>query len=167
MEFEYGEYARHSGNKPFINIPAITNSELFSKITYMPRQNDDILFGYFQVKEKDKNFLRVFQLNTINEKQGCDSLKIARFKQKEIECSFIRPYLIESKKKKLYKILRLYKKNNPKFEQLKDEVLLKQLHKEFINKEIISSKDEILSSNMYLALWFNAPISELARWQPQ
>ena len=154
MEFEYGDYPFHSSGNDFNNFT----------LKYLPRKIDDIIFGYFHVKNEPLS--KIFSLSTTNKTQGCNKLK-ALLKQEKIECSFLTPYTIIGKKKKLYKILRLYKKNNPKFEQLKDEVLLKQLHKAFINKEIISPKDEILSSNMYLALWFNAPISELARWQPQ
>jgi hypothetical protein len=154
MEFEYGDYPFHSSGDDFKDFT----------VKYLPRKIDSIIFGYFHVK--NEHLSKIFSLSTTNKTQGCNKLKVL-LKQKEIECSFLTPYTIEGKKKKLYKVLKLYKKSNPKFEKLKDENLLKQLHKEFISKKIISPKDEMLSSNMYLALWFNAPIDELARWQPQ
>ncbi len=153
MEFEYGDYPFHSSGNDFSNFT----------LKYLPRKIDDIIFGYFHVKNEPLS--KIYPLSTTNKTRGCSELKV-RLKQEKIECSFLTPYTIIGKKKKLYQILRLYKKSNPKFEQLKDENLLKQLHKEFISKKVISPKDEILSSNMYLALWFNAPINELARWQP-
>jgi hypothetical protein len=44
------------------------------------------------------------------------------------------------------------------------DVVLEMLHDKFIKDNILSESDDKFSSNMYLALWLNAPVRRNARW---
>ncbi|WP_299873902.1 hypothetical protein [uncultured Cocleimonas sp.] len=61
-------------------------------------------------------------------------------------------------------ILAHYRKDRS-YSKLSDSALLKRLHSDFVKARIISSNDNMLSANTYLALWLNVPIEKGARWR--
>jgi hypothetical protein len=69
-----------------------------------------------------------------------------------------------SKKEMLMGILKLYQKNSAEYNAMGLDVVLEMLHDKFIKDNILSESDDKFSSNMYLALWLNAPVRRNARW---
>jgi hypothetical protein len=69
-----------------------------------------------------------------------------------------------SKKELLSGLLKLYQKNNAQYNSLGLDVVLDMLHEEFVSKGVLSEQDDKFSSDMYLALWLNAPVRRNARW---
>ncbi len=58
-----------------------------------------------------------------------------------------------------------YYRTDPRFAKMSDSVLLKNLHQQFIKAKVISSKDAIMGTNTYMALWLNVPVKKGARWR--
>ncbi len=69
-----------------------------------------------------------------------------------------------SKKELLSGLLKLYQKNDAGYNAMGLDVVLDMLHQDFISNGILSEQDDKFSSDMYLALWLNAPVRRNARW---
>lgn len=69
-----------------------------------------------------------------------------------------------SKKEMLSGMLKLYQKNNAEYNALGLDAVLGMLHEKFISQGVLTEQDDKFSSNMYLALWLNAPVRRNARW---
>ncbi|RDX36087.1 hypothetical protein DZA50_05555 [Kangiella sp. HD9-110m-PIT-SAG07] len=69
-----------------------------------------------------------------------------------------------SKKELLSGLLKLYQKNSAEYNAMGLDVVLDMLHQDFITNGVLSQQDDKFSSDMYLALWLNAPVRRNARW---
>lgn len=71
---------------------------------------------------------------------------------------------IAGQRRKMQQVLLLYKKNIDAYENLGPDELMKRLNALFVENGVLSENDGMRSTNMYLALWLNAPIQKNARW---
>lgn len=69
-----------------------------------------------------------------------------------------------SKKELLSGLLKLYQKNNAEYNAMGLDVVLDMLHQKFVEHGVLNEQDDKFSSDMYLALWLNAPVRRNARW---
>lgn len=69
-----------------------------------------------------------------------------------------------SKKELLSGLLKLYQKNNAEYNAMGLDIVLDMLHQKFVDNGVLTEQDDKFSSDMYLALWLNAPVRRNARW---
>lgn len=72
--------------------------------------------------------------------------------------------LVEGRRRKLYEILSLYRRNLPRYGAMSPDLALMELKKEFVANGVLDPADELHGVEMYTALWLNAPVRMNARW---
>ncbi len=148
MDYEYGEY--------------LVNGQLMHR----PRTEGATTISVFEVKnKKEVTKDKTFEFSNGEKINTIDACKKLTLLYDASSCEYKSDLItIAGKKDKRSRILYLYKKNQEEFSGMSNHNLLKSLHDDFIRGHLISSEDKITSSNMYMALWKNAPIQGGARW---